>query len=107
VEEFGLFVEGIRIPAEGLIHVTSLADDHYRYDRTTHTLTGFRAGNSFRLGDRVRVTVARVDIDRRELDFRLLERGRRSPSRGGKLQPPRGKKNKPTRKDKKKRRKRR
>ncbi len=102
VEEFGLFAEAVRIPAEGLIRVTSLADDHYKYDRTTHTLTGFRAGNSFRLGDRVRVSVARVDIDRRELDFRLVDRSRRPASkRGGTSHMARGKKPTSPRKDKK------
>ena len=78
VEEFGLFVEGINLPAEGLVRVTSLADDFYKFDRTTHSLTGRREGNSFRLGDRVRVSVARVDADRRELDFRLVNRSGRS-----------------------------
>jgi ribonuclease R len=97
VEEFGLFVEGIRIPAEGLIRVTSLADDRYRFDRTTHTLTGNRAGNSFRLGDRVRVSVARVDVDRRELDFRLVDRGRRPAARSmGGSRTTRGQKGKPS-----------
>jgi ribonuclease R len=74
VESFGLFAEGIELPAEGLIHLSSLADDRYRFDRTTHTLAGHRAGNTFRLGDRVRVAVLRVDLDRREIDFRLVRR---------------------------------
>jgi ribonuclease R len=56
-----------------------LADDFYHFDRRAHTLTGRRAGNTFRLGDLVRVEVARVDVDRRELDFRIVERKRRSP----------------------------
>jgi ribonuclease R len=77
VEEFGLFVQGIELPAEGLVHVTSLADDYYRFDRAAHTLSGFRSGNTFRLGDLVDVAVARVDVDRRELDFRLVGRGER------------------------------
>jgi ribonuclease R len=81
VEEFGLFVQGIELPAEGLVHVTSLADDFYRYDRAAHTLAGHRSGNSYRLGDQVFVTVARVDVDRRELDFRLVARGRPVPHR--------------------------
>ena len=51
VEEFGLFVQGIQLPAEGLVHVASLQDDYYRFERASHTLTGHRAGNSFRLGD--------------------------------------------------------
>jgi ribonuclease R len=74
VEEFGLFVQGVQLPAEGLVHVTTLADDYYHYDRRSHTLTGRRGGNAFRLGDLVRVEVARVDIDRRELDFRIVGR---------------------------------
>jgi ribonuclease R len=78
VQSFGLFAQGLKLPAEGFIHVTSLSDDHYRYDATTHTLTGFRQGNTFRLGDRIRVEVARVDVDRRELDFRLVGREKRS-----------------------------
>ncbi len=79
VEEFGLFVQGVQLPAEGLVHVTTLADDYYQFERRSHTLTGRRAGNAFRLGDLVRVEVARVDIDRRELDFRIVERKRRTP----------------------------
>jgi ribonuclease R len=75
VEDFGLFAQGIELPAEGLIHVSSLRDDHYHYDAVSHTLTGHRAGNAFRLGDRLRVEVARVDLDARQLDYRLIGRG--------------------------------
>ena len=74
VEEFGLFVQGIEIPVEGLIHITALQDDYYRFDRSSHTLTGNRAGNQYRLGDLLRVCVVHVDVDRRQLDFRPLER---------------------------------
>ena len=69
VEKYGLFVQGIEIPAEGLIPIESLADDFYELDDTTMALCGRRAGNTFRLGDRVLVTVAHVDLDRRELEF--------------------------------------
>ena len=78
VEEFGLFVQGLEIPAEGLIHISALQDDFYRFDRKSHSLTGQRAGNAFRLGDVVRVCVFRVDVERRELDFRLVKRGERA-----------------------------
>ena len=81
VEEFGLFAQGTDVPAEGLIHASSLADDIYHYDRSSHSLTGRREGNAFRLGDRVRVVVARVDVDRRELDFRIVDRLKRAPSK--------------------------
>ena len=74
VEAFGLFVQGIELPAEGLVALESLPTDAYRYERASHTLTGRRPGNAFRLGDRARVVVARVDLDRRTLDFRLVER---------------------------------
>ena len=82
VEKFGLFVVGTEIPAEGFIHISALQDDYYSFDRVTHSLTGHRQGNAYRLGDRVRVTVASVDVDSRELDFRLL--GRAGESGGGK-----------------------
>ena len=83
VESFGLFVQGLEMPAEGLVALASLPDDSYRFERTSHTLIGRRAGNSFRLGDRVRVTVFRVDLDRRTLDFRLVEVGGRVARGGG------------------------
>ena len=83
VESFGLFVQGLEMPAEGLVSLESLPDDSYRFERTSHTLIGRRAGNSFRLGDRVRVTVFRVDLDRRTLDFRLVEVGGRVARGGG------------------------
>ena len=85
VEEFGLFVQGTELPAEGLVHVSSLNDDFYRFDRASHTLSGYRSGNRFRLGDSVFVAVARVDVDRRELDLRIVGRGKAvaHPSRIG------------------------
>jgi ribonuclease R len=74
VESFGLFITGIGLPAEGFVHISALADDFYRYDRAGHVIAGFRSGNSYRLGDTVRVAVAAVDVDARELDFRLIGR---------------------------------
>lgn len=74
VEDFGLFVQGIELPAEGLVHVDTLGDDFYRYDSVSHSLAGYRSGNRYRLGDLVRVQVARVDVDQRELDFRIVRR---------------------------------
>ena len=76
VEDFGLFAQGVKLPAEGLIRVSTLSDDFYTFDKATHSLTGRRSGNSFRLGDPIRVCVVRVDVDRRALDFRLVEADR-------------------------------
>ncbi len=74
VESYGIFVQGIELPAEGLVRVETLGNDTFRFDRAAHTLAGYRAGNSYRLGDLLRVAVARVDLERRELDFRVVGR---------------------------------
>jgi len=74
VESYGLFVQGVDLPAEGLVRVETLRDDYYHFDRASHTLAGHRAGNSYRLGDLLRVAVAQVDLGRREIDFRVVER---------------------------------
>ena len=72
VENFGLFVTGTALPAEGFVHISALSDDYYKYDRAGHVIKGFRSGNTYRLGDPVQVAVAAVDVERRALDFRLL-----------------------------------
>jgi ribonuclease R len=71
VEEFGFFAQSVDYLVDGLIHVNTLSDDYYRYDSATHTLEGRRTGRTFRLGDTITVRVARVDLDRRQLDFQI------------------------------------
>lgn len=71
VADYGFFAQAERFPAEGLVHISSLVDDYYWFDEAAHTLEGRRTKRRFRLGDRVRVEVARVDLQRRMLDFRL------------------------------------
>jgi ribonuclease R len=71
VEEFGFFCRLVEIPAEGLVHISALGDDYYYRESATHTLIGRRSGKRYRLGDRIEVTIARVDVDRRELDLIL------------------------------------
>ncbi len=71
VEDFGFFCRLVEFPAEGLVHITALGDDYYYLEASTHTLIGRRGGKRYRLGDRIEVTVARVDVDRRELDLTL------------------------------------
>lgn len=71
VTGFGLFVELTDIYVEGLVHVTSLKSDYYRFDPALHRLTGESSGRSFRLGDQITVQVARVDLDDRKIDFML------------------------------------
>lgn len=71
VADYGFFAQAVELPVEGLVHVSTLADDFYHYDEATHTLTGRRTKRRYRLGDKVRVKVVRVDIQRRQLDFRV------------------------------------
>jgi ribonuclease R len=71
VAEYGFFGQADRLPVEGLVHVSTLIDDYYYFDESTHSLIGRRTKRRFRLGDRVRVNVVRVDLQRRQLDFRV------------------------------------
>jgi ribonuclease R len=83
VQDFGFFCQAIEIPAEGLVHVTTLDDDFYDFDATVHQLVGRRSARQYRLGARVKVVVAHVDVDRRQLDFRLVgSQGARQVQRG-------------------------
>jgi ribonuclease R len=90
VQAFGLFVELEEVYVQGLVHVSSMTDDYYRFDEKAHRLEGESAGKLYRLGDRASVQVARVDLDRRQIDFALvdvLERARagarKTPRSGG------------------------
>ncbi len=80
VTKYGLFAQGIELPAEGLLHIKSLVDDTYDFEPQSHSLVG-RRGNTFRLGDLIRVEIARVDPDLRELDFRLVHKTERAKPR--------------------------
>jgi len=82
VTGFGLFVMLDQVLTEGLVRVSSLVDDYYVFDAETFTLTGRRSRRRLRLGDRVRVQVARVDSENREIDLDLLE-GPLDPAGGG------------------------
>jgi ribonuclease R len=71
VTAFGFFVELLEAPVEGLIRLTTLADDYYKHDEVGHSLVGRRSGKRFRLGDPVRIVVESVNIGRRQVDFAL------------------------------------
>jgi ribonuclease R len=72
VADYGFFAQAETLPVEGLVHVSTLTEDYYYYEEATHSLTGRRSRRRYRLGDRVRVTVVRVDLQRRQLDFRVV-----------------------------------
>lgn len=69
VTSFGIFVELDEVYAEGLVHVTSLKNDYYQFDAAKHRLVGERGGQVYRLGDKMTVLVARVDLEERKIDF--------------------------------------
>ena len=73
VTSFGIFVELDDVYAEGLVHVTSLKNDYYRFDAVKHRLVGERGGQVYRLGDKMTVLVARVDLEERKIDFEPAE----------------------------------
>jgi ribonuclease R len=58
---------------DGLVHVTSLANDYYKYDAGSQRLVGERSGHSYHLGAAMRIRVQRVDMDTRKIDFRPVE----------------------------------
>lgn len=69
VTSFGIFVELNEIYVEGLVHVTALRNDYYKFDATKHRLVGERTGQVYGLGDSLTVLVARVDLEERKIDF--------------------------------------
>jgi len=71
VTSFGIFVELESLFVEGLVHVTSLDDDYYIYDEKGHSLTGERKKRRFRIGDKVNITVEKVEREKRQIDFKL------------------------------------
>lgn len=72
VTSFGIFVE-LENTIEGLVHISNLADDYYIYDDKHYCLIGERTRKVYRLGDEVKVKVAKTDIDSRTIDFALVE----------------------------------
>jgi ribonuclease R len=73
VASFGVFIELVEHFVEGMVHISSMADDYYRFLEGSHTLRGENTHKVYRLGDRVRVQVIRVDMERRQIDLGLVE----------------------------------
>jgi ribonuclease R len=71
VADYGFFGQAEKLPVEGLVHVSTLVDDYYYFEEATHSLIGRRTKRRYRLGDKVHVQVVRVDLQRRQLDFRV------------------------------------
>ncbi|SEO75480.1 ribonuclease R [Nitrosovibrio sp. Nv6] len=73
VTGFGLFVALDGIYVEGLVHISELPSDYFHFDAAKHRLLGERSGKRYRLGDRLRVTLVRVDLESSKIDFVLAE----------------------------------
>lgn len=71
VADYGFFAQAEEFPIEGRVHVSTLIDDYYYFEESTHSLIGRRTKRRYRLGDKVKVQVVRVDLQRRQLDFRV------------------------------------
>lgn len=73
VTNFGVFIELKDIFIEGLLHITALKNDYYKFDPVRFSLKGKRSGMKYSLGDPIKVRVARVGLDERQIDFVLTE----------------------------------
>lgn len=84
VTSFGIFVTLDAMYVEGLVHITELGSEYYRFDEARQELRGERSGMRYAIGSRVQVQVSRVDLDGRRIDFRLLHEGEGLTRRGAK-----------------------
>ena len=75
VTSFGLFVTLNDLHVEGLVHITELGGEYFRFDEVRQELRGERTGIRYIIGTKVRVQVSRVDLDGRKIDFRLVQEG--------------------------------
>jgi ribonuclease R len=78
---FGIFVTLDAMYVEGLVHITELGGEYFRFDEARQELRGERTGMRYAIGTRVRVQVSRVDLDGRRIDFRLVREGEELVSR--------------------------
>src|SRR5207249_5418866 len=69
VADYGFYGQAETLPVEGLVHISTLPDDYYYFEEASHSLIGKRTKRRYRLGDKVQVSVVRVDLQRRQLDF--------------------------------------
>ena len=92
VKNHGLFVELEESMAFGLVHVSTMGDDLYALSNDGTRLVGRRSGKAFGIGQKIKVSVERVDRFKRQIDFRLVERSGAGPRRGVKKGRPRSRK---------------
>jgi ribonuclease R len=81
---FGIFVTLDQMYVEGLVHITELGGEYFKFDEARQELRGERTGIRYAIGSRVRVQVSRVDLDGRKIDFRLVREGEELVARASK-----------------------
>ena len=81
VTTFGLFVTLNDLHVEGLVHITELGGEYFRFDEVRQELRGERTGIRYIIGSKVRVQVSRVDLDGRKIDFRMVSENDELPAR--------------------------
>lgn len=81
VTGFGIFVALDAIYIEGLVHVSDLGADYFKFDNVKHQMLGERTGQRFRLGDRARVKLVRADLESNKIDFTLVSDDKATGSR--------------------------
>ena len=84
---FGIFVTLDTLYVEGLVHITELGGEYFRFDETRQELRGERTGIRYAIGTRVQVQVSRVDLDGRKIDFRLVSSDERLVQRTSRDRP--------------------
>ena len=88
VTAFGVFVALDGVYVEGLLHVTELGNDYFHYDKARHEMIGERTNMRYRLGDRLTIKVARVDLETSKMDFSLVNKIADAKPLQAKIQPP-------------------
>ncbi|MEG1411050.1 MAG: ribonuclease R [Terrisporobacter sp.] len=73
VTSFGMFIE-LENTVEGLVRLANMRDDYYNYNQETYSIMGERTKKTFRIGDTVKIKVENVNVDFREIDFKLIEK---------------------------------
>lgn len=86
VTAFGLFVDLKGLYIDGLVHISTLGEDHYQFDPKAQQLVGRRSGHRYQLGQPLRVQVVRVNLEERKIDLVPAARGGRDSEA---VQPPR------------------
>lgn len=75
VTEWGIYVEIVENQCEGMIHIKDLADDFYEYDEENYCIKGRSTGKVYTLGDRVNIEVVKADLQKKQLDYKLVNNG--------------------------------